>query len=80
MRVFCFVKLLHYCEIITYYCEIIAYCCEIIASIFGKTLQALLEFVYGIKYYVTGDRIQYDQPAIIIMNHRTRLGLLSLII
>lgn len=29
--------------------------------------------MYGIKVRTSGDRIEYDQPAIVIMNHRTRL-------
>uniref|UniRef100_A0A914E9D8 Phospholipid/glycerol acyltransferase domain-containing protein n=1 Tax=Acrobeloides nanus TaxID=290746 RepID=A0A914E9D8_9BILA len=32
-----------------------------------------LQFVYGVKIRVTGDSIEADEPAIIIMNHRTRL-------
>ncbi|MCP9259691.1 CRE-BUS-18 protein [Dirofilaria immitis] len=34
---------------------------------------AYLEYIFGIKIKVTGDMINYDQPAIFIMNHRTRL-------
>uniref|UniRef100_A0A0K0FWN8 Lysocardiolipin acyltransferase 1 (inferred by orthology to a human protein) n=1 Tax=Strongyloides venezuelensis TaxID=75913 RepID=A0A0K0FWN8_STRVS len=33
----------------------------------------LLEILYGIKFTVTGDLISHTAPAIIIMNHRTRL-------
>uniref|UniRef100_A0A915PMD2 Phospholipid/glycerol acyltransferase domain-containing protein n=1 Tax=Setaria digitata TaxID=48799 RepID=A0A915PMD2_9BILA len=33
----------------------------------------LLEYVFGMKFQVTGDTIDCDRPAIIIMNHRTRL-------
>uniref|UniRef100_A0A914C9M4 Phospholipid/glycerol acyltransferase domain-containing protein n=1 Tax=Acrobeloides nanus TaxID=290746 RepID=A0A914C9M4_9BILA len=32
-----------------------------------------LQFIYGVKIRVTGDPIEADEPAIIIMNHRTRL-------
>ncbi|VDK88295.1 unnamed protein product, partial [Litomosoides sigmodontis] len=30
-------------------------------------------YIFGVKFKITGDMIDYDQPAIIIMNHRTRL-------
>uniref|UniRef100_A0A0N4ZRD9 PlsC domain-containing protein n=1 Tax=Parastrongyloides trichosuri TaxID=131310 RepID=A0A0N4ZRD9_PARTI len=33
----------------------------------------LLELCYGIKFTVTGDIISHTSPALIIMNHRTRL-------
>ncbi|KAI6213986.1 PlsC domain-containing protein [Aphelenchoides besseyi] len=32
-----------------------------------------LHYVYGVKVRTSGDRIEYDQPAVVIMNHRTRL-------
>ncbi|CAG9531619.1 unnamed protein product [Cercopithifilaria johnstoni] len=32
-----------------------------------------LEYIFGIKVKITGDMIDYDRPAMIIMNHRTRL-------
>ncbi|UMM36063.1 hypothetical protein L5515_008391 [Caenorhabditis briggsae] len=34
---------------------------------------ALIEWVFGVKFRVTGDLIDRDEPAILIMNHRTRL-------
>lgn len=33
----------------------------------------LLEYVFGVKSKLIGDTIDYDRPAVIIMNHRTRL-------
>ncbi|VDD89909.1 unnamed protein product [Enterobius vermicularis] len=33
----------------------------------------ILEFIYGIKFTVTGQRLENNEPALIIMNHRTRL-------
>lgn len=30
-------------------------------------------FLFGVDFYVTGDIIDQTKPAIIIMNHRTRL-------
>ncbi|KAK6755231.1 hypothetical protein RB195_013920 [Necator americanus] len=32
-----------------------------------------LELIFGMKVRVSGDEIEYDKPALIIMNHRTRL-------
>ncbi|KAI6187031.1 PlsC domain-containing protein [Aphelenchoides besseyi] len=32
-----------------------------------------LHYVYGVKVRTSGDRIEYEQPAVVIMNHRTRL-------
>ncbi|VDK36407.1 unnamed protein product [Gongylonema pulchrum] len=32
-----------------------------------------LEYIFGVKFKLTGDTIDGDRPAIIIMNHRTRL-------
>ncbi|KAL3985111.1 Acyltransferase family protein [Acanthocheilonema viteae] len=32
-----------------------------------------LEYIFGMKFKITGDTIDYDRPAVIIMNHRTRL-------
>uniref|UniRef100_A0AAF5Q422 Phospholipid/glycerol acyltransferase domain-containing protein n=2 Tax=Wuchereria bancrofti TaxID=6293 RepID=A0AAF5Q422_WUCBA len=32
-----------------------------------------LEYIFGMKFKVIGDTIDYDRPALIIMNHRTRL-------
>ncbi|EFO24315.1 hypothetical protein LOAG_04170 [Loa loa] len=32
-----------------------------------------LEYIFGMKFTVTGDTIDYNSPAVIIMNHRTRL-------
>ena len=29
--------------------------------------------MYGIKFHITGDPIVFGEPALIIMNHRTRL-------
>ncbi|CAI4231528.1 unnamed protein product [Auanema sp. JU1783] len=34
---------------------------------------SLIEFVFGCHFHVTGDLIKRDKPALIIMNHRTRL-------
>uniref|UniRef100_A0A914WNJ1 Phospholipid/glycerol acyltransferase domain-containing protein n=1 Tax=Plectus sambesii TaxID=2011161 RepID=A0A914WNJ1_9BILA len=34
---------------------------------------ALCEFLFGIKFHITGDPIVFAEPALIIMNHRTRL-------
>ncbi|VDK43644.1 unnamed protein product [Anisakis simplex] len=34
---------------------------------------ALCNFLFGIKFFVSGDQIECDKPALIIMNHRTRL-------
>ena len=32
-----------------------------------------LHFIYGIRVRASGDRIEHGEPAIVIMNHRTRL-------
>ncbi|KAK0410304.1 hypothetical protein QR680_005055 [Steinernema hermaphroditum] len=32
-----------------------------------------LEFIFGVRFRVTGDAVELDKPALIIMNHRTRL-------
>lgn len=32
-----------------------------------------LEYIFGVKFKLTGDPIDGDRPAVIIMNHRTRL-------
>uniref|UniRef100_A0A1I8AGD9 PlsC domain-containing protein n=1 Tax=Steinernema glaseri TaxID=37863 RepID=A0A1I8AGD9_9BILA len=32
-----------------------------------------LEFIFGVRYRVTGDFVDFEKPALIIMNHRTRL-------
>ncbi|RCN35142.1 Acyltransferase [Ancylostoma caninum] len=32
-----------------------------------------LELIFGMRVRVSGDEIEYDKPALIIMNHRTRL-------
>jgi len=34
---------------------------------------AYLQFVFGMRFRVSGDQIEIHQPALIIMNHRTRL-------
>ncbi|KHN87259.1 Lysocardiolipin acyltransferase 1 [Toxocara canis] len=34
---------------------------------------SLCDFVFGIKFHVSGDLIERNSPALIIMNHRTRL-------
>ncbi|EGT46978.1 CBN-ACL-8 protein [Caenorhabditis brenneri] len=34
---------------------------------------SLIEWVFGVKFRVTGDLIDRNEPAILIMNHRTRL-------
>ncbi|WKY12901.1 hypothetical protein Q1695_004038 [Nippostrongylus brasiliensis] len=39
---------------------------------------ALLEKVFGVSFHVTGDLILRDKPALIILNHRTRLDWLFL--
>ncbi|CAJ0583293.1 unnamed protein product, partial [Mesorhabditis spiculigera] len=39
---------------------------------------SLLEFVYGVKFRLVGDVIDRQKPALIIMNHRTRLDWLFL--
>lgn len=39
---------------------------------------SLIEFVFGSRFHVTGDLIKRDKPAIILMNHRTRLDWLFL--
>jgi lysocardiolipin and lysophospholipid acyltransferase len=36
-------------------------------------LQALLEYLWGARFHVTGDHVAFSEPAVIIMNHRTRL-------
>ncbi|VDM81230.1 unnamed protein product [Strongylus vulgaris] len=36
-------------------------------------LQGFLELLFGMRVRVSGDEIEYDEPALIIMNHRTRL-------
>ncbi|ETN77863.1 Acyltransferase, partial [Necator americanus] len=36
-------------------------------------LHGFLELIFGMKVRVSGDEIEYDKPALIIMNHRTRL-------
>uniref|UniRef100_A0A915DM98 Phospholipid/glycerol acyltransferase domain-containing protein n=1 Tax=Ditylenchus dipsaci TaxID=166011 RepID=A0A915DM98_9BILA len=33
----------------------------------------LMEFIFGVHLYVSGDAIEHSAPALIIMNHRTRL-------
>lgn len=33
----------------------------------------MLFFLFGVKFRVSGDLIKRDKPALIIMNHRTRL-------
>lgn len=37
------------------------------------SFQTFLEYIFGIEFKVTGDLIDYGSPALIIMNHRTRL-------
>uniref|UniRef100_A0A0R3RT82 PlsC domain-containing protein n=1 Tax=Elaeophora elaphi TaxID=1147741 RepID=A0A0R3RT82_9BILA len=32
-----------------------------------------LEYIFGIEFKITGDMIDYDRPAVILMNHPTRL-------
>ncbi|VDM56535.1 unnamed protein product [Angiostrongylus costaricensis] len=32
-----------------------------------------LELIFGMRVRVSGDEIEYDKPALIVMNHRTRL-------
>ncbi|CAJ0589516.1 unnamed protein product [Cylicocyclus nassatus] len=39
---------------------------------------SLVEYMFGTNFHVTGDLILRDKPAIIIMNHRTRLDWLFL--
>ncbi|CAD6193829.1 unnamed protein product [Caenorhabditis auriculariae] len=39
---------------------------------------SLVEWIFESKFFVTGDLIQRDEPAIILMNHRTRLDWLFL--
>ncbi|RCN52961.1 Acyltransferase [Ancylostoma caninum] len=39
---------------------------------------SLVEYVFGSNFHVTGDLILRDKPALIIMNHRTRLDWLFL--
>ncbi|KAK6027818.1 Acyltransferase, partial [Ostertagia ostertagi] len=41
-------------------------------------LQSLVEHLFGTVFHVTGDLISRDHPALIIMNHRTRLDWLFL--
>lgn len=36
-------------------------------------MQFFLRFLYGVRVRVSGDEILFDQPAVVIMNHRTRL-------
>lgn len=36
-------------------------------------LQFFLHFIYGVRVRASGDRVAFDSPAVIIMNHRTRL-------
>lgn len=33
----------------------------------------MLFFIFRLKFYITGDIIERNKPALIIMNHRTRL-------
>ena len=33
----------------------------------------MISFMFGVKFRITGDLIERDKPALIIMNHRTRL-------
>ena len=35
-----------------------------------RFLQSMLHFLFGTRVHVSGDRIETDRPAIIIMNHR----------
>lgn len=42
-------------------------------NIIIRSFQTFLEYIFGMKFKVTGDTIDYDRPAVIIMNHRTRL-------
>ncbi|GMT10615.1 hypothetical protein PFISCL1PPCAC_1912 [Pristionchus fissidentatus] len=39
---------------------------------------SLCSFVFGVHFHVSGDLIERDEPAIILMNHRTRLDWLFL--
>ncbi|KHJ86323.1 Acyltransferase, partial [Oesophagostomum dentatum] len=41
-------------------------------------LDSLIEYVFGSNFHVSGDLILRDKPALIIMNHRTRLDWLFL--
>uniref|UniRef100_A0A0N5B159 PlsC domain-containing protein n=1 Tax=Syphacia muris TaxID=451379 RepID=A0A0N5B159_9BILA len=34
---------------------------------------SIVEYIYGVQFTVTGDKIETDEPALFIMNHRTRL-------
>jgi lysocardiolipin and lysophospholipid acyltransferase len=34
---------------------------------------SMLNFIFGVKFHVTGDLIEHSKPSLIIMNHRTRL-------
>ncbi|VDM45737.1 unnamed protein product [Toxocara canis] len=36
-------------------------------------METLLEYAFGVKFKVTGDPLEADKPALVIMNHRTRL-------
>ncbi|KAK5976428.1 Lysocardiolipin acyltransferase 1 [Trichostrongylus colubriformis] len=38
-----------------------------------EVFQGFLELVFGMRVRVSGDEIDYNEPALIIMNHRTRL-------
>ena len=40
---------------------------------FGANLQFFLHFIFGVRVRASGDRIAHNTPAIIIMNHRSRL-------
>ncbi|VDM84225.1 unnamed protein product [Strongylus vulgaris] len=43
-----------------------------------RSPHSLIEYVFGTSFHVTGDLILRDKPALIIMNHRTRLDWLFL--
>lgn len=35
--------------------------------------KAMCEFIFNVKFHITGDAIRYGEPALIILNHPTRL-------
>lgn len=45
----------------------------IVSLPFPSQSQGFLEFLYGVSFRVSGDPIDPDEPALILMNHRTRI-------
>ncbi|VDM56537.1 unnamed protein product [Angiostrongylus costaricensis] len=43
-----------------------------IVSLFLFLLVGFLELIFEMRVRVSGDEIEYDKPALVVMNHRTR--------